>query len=373
MTKAFTERIQRLATSMAGHDLQAIVLLPGPNLLYLTGLSFHLMGRPTMAVITPDADPVLIVPDLERVKAEANSIGARIFAYGEDLEARRVAFVQAAESIGLGRRRAGVEPLRMRWLEERLLEETAPGLRLASAEALLEPLRVEKSDDEVRAIERAVAIAEKALGETLPHLRAGMTELEMASELTLQLLRAGSVGELPFQPIIASGPNAALPHAIPSPRPLERGDLLIVDWGAACDGYISDLTRTFALESIEPEWKRIHAVVVDANAAGRAAAGPGVACQTVDAAARSVIEAAGYGPAFLHRTGHGIGMEAHEPPYIRSDNAARLNPGMTFTVEPGIYLAGRGGVRVEDNLVVTAESARTLSTLPRTLQILPLR
>jgi Xaa-Pro dipeptidase len=372
MTKTYTERINRLASTLASHELEAIVLLPGPNMFYVTGLSFHLMGRPTMAVITPDKDPILIVPELERVKAEASSIGARIFSYGEDLETRRAAFVHAAEAIGLGHRRVGVEPLRMRWLEEHLLEETAPGLRLASAEAVLEPLRLEKSGDEVQAIERAIVIAETALGETLPHVRAGMTELELASELTLQLLRAGSVGELPFQPIIASGPNAALPHAVPTARPLGRGDLLIVDWGAAFDGYISDLTRTFALESIEPEWKRIHAVVVDANTAGRAAAGPGVACQTVDAAARSVIEAAGYGPAFLHRTGHGIGMEAHEPPYIRSDNAAKLGPGMTFTVEPGIYLAGRGGVRVEDNVVITGEGARTLSTLPRPLQILPL-
>jgi Xaa-Pro dipeptidase len=372
MTTKAADRIHRLASSLASHGLDAVVLLPGPNLSYATGLSFHLMGRPTMAVILSDADPLLIVPELERAKSEANTFGARVYGYGEDPESRRAVYAEAAASVDLGRRRVGVEPLRMRWLEERLLEEAAPGIRLAGAEALLEPLRAQKSDDEVQAIERAVVVAQTALGETLPRVRAGTTELELASELTLQLLRAGSSGEFPFPPIVASGPNTALPHAVPTTRSLQPGDLLILDWGATVDGYISDLTRTFALDRVEPEWKRIHAAVVDANSAGRAAAGPGVACGTVDAAARSVIEAAGYGPAFLHRTGHGIGLEAHEPPYIRADNAATLAPGMTFTVEPGIYLAGRGGVRVEDNVVITGEGARTLSTLPRELQIIPL-
>ncbi|HMK09241.1 MAG TPA: Xaa-Pro peptidase family protein, partial [Anaerolineales bacterium] len=342
----------------------------GPNLRYCTGLSFHLMGRPTLALISVDRPPLLLVPELERIKAEANPIGAAVAAYGEDLPSRRAAFTAAAESLGLARRRLGVEPLRMRWLEERLIEEAAPGVRLRGADEALESLRAEKSADELAAIRRAVEVAEKALAQTVPAVRAGATELELASELTLQLLRAGSETELPFSPIVASGPNTALPHAVPTARRLQPGDLLILDWGATVDGYISDLTRTFAIGRVEAEWKRIHAAVADANAAGRAAAGPGVACSTVDAAARSVIEAVGYGPAFLHRTGHGIGLEAHEPPYLRSDNPSVLRPGMTFTVEPGIYLAGRGGVRIEDNLVISDSAATTLSTTARDLQVL---
>jgi Xaa-Pro dipeptidase len=367
----YLSRIQRLAGSLQAHDLEAVVVLPGPNLFYLTGLSFHLMGRPTMAIVATDSAPLLIVPELERVKAEASDIGARIFSYGEDLESRRVALAAAAEVISLGRRRVGVEPLRMRWLEERLLEEAAPGLRLQSAEAVLEPIRIAKSEEEIQAIQRAVEVAQVAFEATVPAIRPGMTELEVAAELTLQLLRAGSDRELPFAAIAASGPNAALPHAVPSDRKLRAGDLLILDWGATVDGYISDLTRTLSLGPLDPEWTRIYAAVADANAAGRAAAGPGVACQTVDAAARSVIEAAGYGPAFLHRTGHGIGLEAHEAPFLRSDNPMKLSAGMTFTVEPGIYLAGRGGVRIEDNVVITSDGARTLSTLSRELRILP--
>ena len=371
MSADYLQRIRRLTESLSAHGLDGVILLPGPNLRFCTGLSFHLMGRPTLAILTVDRPPLLLVPELERSKAEGNAIGAKVITYGEDVASRQAAFADAAAMFDLARRRMGVEPLRMRWLEERLLEEAAPGIRLEGAEAVLEPIRAEKSRDEIAAIERAVGVAQTALEQTLPSVRLGMSELDLASELTLQLLRAGSETELPFSPIVASGPNTALPHAVPTARPLQSGDLLILDWGATADGYISDLTRTFALDRLEAEWKRIHAVVVDANAAGRAAAGPGVACRTVDAAARAVIEAAGYGPAFIHRTGHGIGMEAHEAPYLRTDNDAVLRPGMTFTVEPGIYLAGRGGVRVEDNLVITADSAATLSTLPRALQILP--
>ena len=366
----YRERIRRLAAAMPAHELEAVVLLPGPNLRYYTGLSFHLMGRPTLAVITPDRPPLLVVPELERSKAEANTIGASVQTYGEDPAARLAAFRNASQTIGLGRRRTGVEPLRMRWLEERLLEEAAPGLQMASAEAALEPLRAEKSVEELEAIRRAIAVAQAALIETIPLVRPGVTEIDLASELMLRLLRAGSESELPFAPIVASGPNSALPHAVPTARRLQPGDLVILDWGATVDGYISDLTRTYSIGRVDPELQQIHAIVAEANSAGRAAAGPGVACRAVDAAARSIIEAAGYGAAFLHRTGHGIGLEAHEAPYLRADNDARLRPGMTFTVEPGIYLDGRGGVRVEDNVVVTEAGAETLSSLPRELRII---
>jgi Xaa-Pro dipeptidase len=195
-----------------------------------------------------------------------------------------------------------------------------------------------------------------------------MTEHEAASELTVQLLRAGSDSELPFPPIVASGPNSALPHAVPSERKLQRGDLVVIDWGAAVDGYISDLTRTLAIGPADPELVKVHGIVLDANRAGCAAVRPGVPAAEVDRAARAVIDAAGYGEFFTHRTGHGIGMEAHEPPYIRGDNQEPLIPGMTFTVEPGIYLPGRGGVRIEDNVVVTADGSECLSVLQRDLR-----
>jgi Xaa-Pro dipeptidase len=196
-----------------------------------------------------------------------------------------------------------------------------------------------------------------------------MTEKALAAELVTQLLRHGSDPELPFAPIVSAGPNAANPHASPSERKLQAGDLLVVDWGASYEGYISDLTRTFVVDAVDDEYRKIHRIVQEANVAGLAAAKPGVPCAEVDRTARAVIEQAGYGAYFTHRTGHGIGMEGHEEPYIRGDNMQLLEPGMAFTVEPGIYLPNRNGVRIEDNVVITETGADVLSDMPREMRV----
>jgi Xaa-Pro dipeptidase len=196
-----------------------------------------------------------------------------------------------------------------------------------------------------------------------------MSEQELSSELVLQLLRHGCQSELPFAPIVSGGPNGANPHANPGERPLQAGDLLVVDWGAAWGGYVSDLTRTFAVGQVDAEFEKIHKIVQEANAAGRAAGKPGAPCAVVDRAARGVIEAAGYGQSFTHRTGHGLGMEGHEDPYMRGDNQQLLAVGMTYTVEPGIYLPGRNGVRIEDDMAVTENGAESLSDMPRQMRV----
>jgi Xaa-Pro dipeptidase len=164
---------------------------------------------------------------------------------------------------------------------------------------------------------------------------------------------------------VSSGPNSANPHAVPSDRKLSPGDLLVIDWGASYQGYFSDITRTFAIGSQDPEYAHIGNIVLDANIAGRESAHPGIPAETVDQAARSVIESAGYGKYFTHRTGHGLGMEGHEDPYIRAGNLLTLEQGMTFTIEPGIYLPGRNGVRIEDDVVITPSGSECLTSLPR--------
>jgi Xaa-Pro dipeptidase len=221
----------------------------------------------------------------------------------------------------------------------------------------------------VEAIRKAVKIAQDALEATIPFIKIGMTEKELSSELVTQLLKHGSEPEMPFSPIVSGGPNAANPHASPTERKLQTGDLLVVDWGAASDGYISDLTRTFAVGEVDEEWQKIHKIVQEANAAGRAAGRPGAPCAHVDKAAREVIEKSGYGKYFTHRTGHGIGMEGHEEPYLRGDNMQLLEPGMAYTVEPGIYIPGRNGVRIEDNVVITETGADVLSDMPREIRV----
>ncbi|HEY4666936.1 MAG TPA: Xaa-Pro peptidase family protein [Anaerolineales bacterium] len=363
------KRIERLSKLLRAEGLEALAVLPGPNLVYLTGLSFHLMERPVVGLFTASAPPRLVVPEFERPKAEAAEVRMELFPYGEQEGASLSAFQAALSGMPADGRAVGVEPLRARFHELGLLQAGSPQTRFVSAASLLASLRMAKDSAELAAIRRAVEIAQQALDQALPLIRLGMTEQELASELTVQLLRAGSEPEIPFSPIVATGANSAHPHAIPGDRRLAAGELLIIDWGATASGYISDLTRTFAVGEIDPELAEVHRVVEQANAAGRQAVGPGVPCGEVDRAARMVIASAGYGEFFLHRTGHGIGLEAHEPPFIRDGETARLEPGMTFTVEPGIYLAGRGGVRVEDNLVVTAQGGSSLTSTPRELRV----
>jgi Xaa-Pro dipeptidase len=362
-------RIRRLIDALAGSDFDALAITPGPTMLYLTGLHFHVSERPIVALIFPDRPAMIILPELEQAKVDSASVELQAFTYSEDEVNRRAAFAKALNSAALDEKKIGIETLRLRYLELTLLRDSLTNSSIIDADALIAQMRMTKDEAEIGKIERAVAITQDALSKTLPLIQVGMTEIELASELTLQLLRAGSEPEIPFSPIVASGPNSAHPHAFPSTRKLETGDLLILDCGATSESYIADLTRTFAIGEADSQSEQIHSLVLEANREGRAAAAPGVRCQDVDQAARAVIESAGFGEYFNHRTGHGIGLEGHEGPYIRAGNERQLETGMTFTIEPGIYLPKKGGVRVEDNLAITTDGARSLSTFARGLQV----
>jgi len=363
-------RVDRLVMILKDLALDALVLNPGPSLTYLTGLSFHLMERPVAAIFTCDGELGIVLPELEALKLQQIPYPLKAFTFNDNPATWESVYRQAVQCFDLNGKTVGVEPTRLRVLELRLLEMAAPEAVFNGAQAGLARLRMQKEAGEIDFMRQAVQAAQRALQAALSLARVGMTERELASELTMQLLRSGSDSELPFPPIVSSGPNSANPHASPSDRKLTPGDLLVIDWGAAVGGYISDLTRTLCVGEVDAEYLRIAEIVLQANQAGREAVRPGIAAGMVDRAARTVIEAGGYGVYFTHRTGHGLGMEAHEDPYMFGENTLILQPGMTFTVEPGIYLPGRGGVRIEDNVVVTAQGADTLSDLPRQLGII---
>ena len=361
-------RLEKLNASLQSSGLDAVVLNPGPTLKYLTGLSFHLMERPVVLFAAVGKEPAIVLPELEMLKLAQLPFKAEAFAYGENPDEWEKAFRGAAQALDLDGKKIGVEPRAMRLLEFRYVKAGASEADFPDASDALAALRVRKDEKEIAAMREAVKIAQRGLEATLPLIKIGMTEQELAAELVVQLLRHGSEPELPFSPIVSGGPNSANPHASPGTRKLQAGDLLVVDWGAGYEGYISDLTRTFAVGQVDAEYQKIHKIVQQANAAGRAAGKPGIACAEVDKAARAVIEEAGYGKYFTHRTGHGIGMEGHEDPYMRGDNLQLLEPGMTYTVEPGIYLPERNGVRIEDNMVVTADGVESLSDMPREIR-----
>jgi Xaa-Pro dipeptidase len=257
----------------------------------------------------------------------------------------------------------------MRVLELQLLQRFIPGLQTAPAEPALAALRTVKEPAEIAAMEKAIAISEQALQRILNRIRPGLTEKQVAAMLTQELLVSGA-DSIAFGPIVCSGPNSASPHATPTNRPLQRGDLIVIDWGVYVDDYPSDLTRTFVLGEIDPQLRRVYETVRLANEAARRAVRPGITGQQIDRIARDVIEDAGYGEYFIHRTGHGLGLEVHEPPDMSPVNAEPLAAGNVFTIEPGIYLPGLGGVRIEDNIVVTANGGRSMTSFPRELTVI---
>jgi Xaa-Pro dipeptidase len=362
------DRLRRLAAATAAADLAAVAVVPGPNMVYLTGLSFHLSERPVMAFFPVSGPPVLIVPALEESKARSAPFASGLCTY-DDVAGPAGAFREALAALDVAGRTVGVEGRRIRFLELELMERSGRAPAIAAADGVFASLRMTKDEAEVACMRRAAAIAEAALVSTLPAVRAGMTEKEVAAELTIQLLRAGSETELPFSPIVAGGPNGANPHGFPTDRPLQAGDLVTLDWGAAFGGYFSDITRTYALAGapVADGLLEAYAAVRAANAAGRSAVRPGATGQDVDRAARAVIGQAELGAFFIHRTGHGLGLEGHEEPDMKEGSLTPFAPGMTFTVEPGVYLPGLGGVRIEDDLLVTASGGESLTTLPREL------
>lgn len=365
-----TDRHTRLTSAAREQGLAAVAVVPGPNLRYLTGLDFHQGKRLTVALFPADGgEPGFVLPAMETARVRARSrVGLRLYPWGHD-EQPDGALQRCLADLGLTGGSVAVEHTTMRVFELRALEAAAPDLRFEDATPLLMDLRMVKDAEELGAMEQAAQKIETALRAILPRIRPGVTEREIAALWTQEILATGSDGPS-FPLAVAGGPNGAFPHHENGDRPFAPGDLIVLDGGALVDGYASDITRTVALGEPGPELRRIYDLVREANAAGRAAARPGATGHEIDAAARGVIERGGYGERFLHRTGHGLGLEIHEPPYIAVGSHDPLPEGATFTIEPGIYVEGLGGVRIEDDVVLTADGARSLTGFERDLIVL---
>lgn len=272
--------------------------------------------------------------------------------------------VLAAEITGAGITKLAIEASHVTLSTVRQWRENMPSVELVETTGVVEDLRTVKDAIEIDALRRASAIGDVGLTALLPRLKEGMTEVEVAGELEDAMRRAGSEG-LSFPTIIAFGEQAAEPHHRPNSRRLQRGDLIKLDFGATVDGYHSDMTRTIAFGDPSAELERIYEIVRSAQQAGVEAVAAGRSGEDVDAAARGVVEAAGY--SFGHGTGHGCGLEVHEAPGIRRGSDEVLSPGMAVTVEPGIYVPGLGGVRIEDLVAVTEGGCDVLTRSPKEL------
>lgn len=347
--------------------VDAIALVPGANMAYFTGLHMHLSERPTIALISGD-EIAFIVPELETpVIKQHSELEGRLFVW-TDSDGFEGAFREAAEALGLNDKRLGVDDLTMRTFELLAFLDAAPDMQVKPISRDLLDIRAIKEPGEIEAMRRAIAITEIALDTLLTEIQVGMTEREIANRLDALLTEGGSQ-DFAFKALVQTGPNSALPHGGVTDRALQADEFLLIDFGGKYGGYPADITRTFCLGTPTDEMQRIHDTVRRANEAAIAVVKPGIACGDVDKAARDVISEAGYGEYFIHRTGHGLGLETHERPQIAEGVEDLLQPGTVFTIEPGIYVPGLGGVRIEDDVLVTDDGVEVLTTFRKDMVI----
>jgi Xaa-Pro aminopeptidase len=361
-TRAVQDRLQ-------AHGDDAAVLFPSHNLQYTTGFSEEPGERHLLAFLPADGDPVFLVPELsaQQVRQASWIDDVRAWSDTED-PAERVAAV--VDDLGLdGGHLLVDDTMHARFTQD--LRAAAPQATFGLASEVLGPLRVQKDDAELDALRRAAAAADAAVDDlrALGADAVGLTETELAGQIEDRLAAHGGTG-VSFEPIVGSGPNGAMPHHTHGDREIRAGEPVVLDFGTRVDGYPSDQTRTVVFGGDPSERVReVHDLVRRAQQAGVEAVEPGVTAGAVDAAAREVIADAGYADQFVHRTGHGVGLAVHEAPYIVGDNDRELEPGMVFSVEPGVYLDGEFGVRIEDLVVVTEDGCERLNETERELSI----
>jgi len=364
MTDVFERRTRDCRTALREHGADAVVLFPGPNQYYLTGFEEAPSERHLLLFVPAEGDPVFVAPTMYREQLDTWVADRRLYDDGDD----PLALLEAvAADLDL----AGGEVLvddHMWATFTQDLRAALPDAEFGLASEVLADLRLRKDEAELDALRRAGGVAD-AVSEAVRALGAaavGRTETDLARDIERRLADRGA-DEPAFGTIVGSGPNGAKPHHRHGDREVAAGDPVVLDFGGYVDGYPGDQTRTVVFDGDPPEgFEAVHEVVLAAHHAGVDAVEPGVPAEAVDAAAREVVEAAGYGEAFVHRTGHGVGLEVHEPPYIVAGNDRELEPGMAFSVEPGVYLEGEFGVRVEDLVVVTGDGCERLNDSPRT-------
>ncbi|MFF2363449.1 aminopeptidase P family protein [Streptomyces sp. NPDC058122] len=359
----YAARMRRAAEAAAAAGLDGVLVAPGPDLVWLTGYRPVETERLTLLVLRAGADPSLVVPTLEAPDA-AKSAGAPAMTLhdwtdGQDPYGAAAPLLDSAGRFGVS---DNGWALHLLGLQKRL-----PDTRYAALTEVLPMLRAVKDAAELERLASAGAAADAAFEEIRKVRFADRRESEVSNDLA-DLLRRFGHSQVDFT-IVASGPNGANPHHEADERVIEAGDMVVLDFGGLKDGYGSDTSRTVHVGEPDDEERKVHDIVREAQEAGFRAVRPGAACQDVDRAARAVIEAAGYGEYFIHRTGHGIGVTTHEPPYMVEGEEQPLVPGMCFSVEPGIYLPGRFGVRIEDIVTVTEDGGRRLNNTSREMVI----
>ncbi|MEX0756189.1 MAG: Xaa-Pro peptidase family protein [Actinomycetota bacterium] len=352
-------RRTRVAARLAEIGVPTILVTDRANVRYLTGFT----GSAGVLLLSGDRPALLLTDGRYTEQARREGSGVEVLTPATGL--LRAA---AERAVDAGASRIGFETS-LPYASFGDLAERLDGVELIGVSGLVEGERLTKDADEVRTLERAQACTDAAFDAVIGGLRPGVTERQVALELEIAMRRAGA-DDRAFEPIVAFGERAAEPHHAPTDRALTTGDVVKMDFGALVDGYHADMTRTAALGDPGPELRRIHATVLGAHEAGVAALTPGVQVREVEAAARAVVEEAGYGHAWVHPLGHGVGLQIHEAPILRRDERTMIPDGAVVTIEPGIYVPGLGGVRIEDMVEVTEDGPRPLPDASKDLLVL---
>ncbi|MBO6816250.1 MAG: aminopeptidase P family protein [Rhizobiaceae bacterium] len=351
--------------------LDAIAFVPGANFRRIMGTDFHLMERPLVIIVPAAGEAVAIVPNLEMEGFVTTGFAGKIFDW-RDEDGYSDAFRDAAQALPQlnGSNRFGLEAQRMRAFEHMALATVFPDTRFVDAHSDLSSIRLHKTDRDIALLKEAIRISETALEATLENVKPGQTELEIKGMLMSNLFANGAEG-LAFDPIVAAAGNSAQPHAESRPGyKLQRGDALLIDFGGSFQGFHADITRTFFMGEVSDYNRRFYETVLAANEKGRSVSKAGVSAHAVDDAVQIVLEQSEFSGYRVHKTGHGLGLDVHEAPQIMRGNHQELEAGMVFTIEPGLYRSGEAGVRIEDDVLVTANGIECLTSFPRDLRII---
>ncbi len=361
-------RLNRLYNVLQANNLDAAAMIPGSNFRYLTGSVHHVMERPLMLIVPATGRPTVVIPSIEVELFASKGFDAELIPWA-DADGYEVAFEKAVTGLSLDGKRIGMEGQLVRFFEAEALRRQAPQAELVDAHDVISSIRLQKEPEEIETIRKAIQISEAALEKTLAEVKVGMTEREIHTKLVLYMNELGGHG-LSFEPIVLAAENSARPHGkVRDDYPVQAGDPLLFDFGVEYNGYPADITRTVFVGEPSESHVAMYNAVLAANQKGRDVGAPGMPANDLDAQVRQALVDSGYEQYILHRTGHGLGLDVHEAPYISADNASPLQVGNVFTIEPGLYQPGGLGIRIEDNVVVTEAGVESLTTFPRELRV----
>jgi Xaa-Pro dipeptidase len=362
-------RIGKLVAWLESEGIDAAFLSSPTNVYYFTGFKCDPHERLLGLFLFAEGDPLLICPQLELSSVRQAGWHHIVISYHDAENPWELLRDFVEQNLKRSKRTIAIEKEHLSYARAEQLQNIASPVEFVAVDEQINELRMVKDEQEIAIMMEAAKLADDGIEIAISHLQEGITELEVASKIEWGLKQKG-VQEFPFPTTVLFGERSALPHGTPGLRRLRKGDLVLIDLGVKWKGYCSDITRTFAFDHLDEPFQEIYLTVLKAQEAAIAATKPGIQAGALDRIARSVIEKAGYGDYFIHRLGHGLGIDVHESPSLHAANHSIIRVGMTFTIEPGIYLPGQGGIRIEDDIFVTADGYRLLTRYPKELRII---